>query len=891
MLTLLLIGMLTLTFNIQAVKASGTIYIRADGSVEPSTANITSADNVTYYFTGNNYDEIVIEISNIIIDGNGYTLQGTGAYGSAGIYLSDISNVTIKNTNLNGFYYGVYLNSTSHIILFGNNITNNDSGLYTRFSSNTAVYGNNIVNNYRGIDLSDSPNNSICGNNIIASENEGIYLWYSDNSNIFGNNIAFNFMGIYLVSSNNNVSGNSIAWNVYGLWVFEVNNSISGNAINGNYYSLSVWDGMQTHSIDVLNLIDGKPVYYLINQKDLVIRPITYPQVGYLALINCANITVEGLTLTSNGQGLLLANTNNSRITHNHIINNLDGIGLDFSSNNTLSENNITDNFSGVNLFYSLNNTILRNRITNEYTGIRLNSSSNNTISGNNITNNRGRGVYLDSSSNNRFCHNNFIDNSKQVYIVYDYGLPPWEVPPPSPSINTWDDGYPSGGNYWDDYTGIDANGDGIGGTYYIIDANNTDRYPLMHPWSSLPVHNINTGLGYAAIQEALDALETLDGHVIFVETGIYYENVVVDKTVTLVGENKETTFIDGGGTSKVVFVGADNVTISGFRIRNSGSYNSPPYDAGICLFYVDYCNITNNFVTTNFMGIALDHSTSNTIDDNYVTNSSTFSVDLYFSVNNVVSNNIVTNNSNGITLYYSDNNTVGDNNITDNDDDGVRLFYSSNNTVSGNTIAGNNAGIEGAYSYNNTLASNIITNNGDGISGAFEFYNNTIRNNILENNWASGISLSTRCSGNMIFHNNFINNAVQAYAYASYVNAWDDGYPSGGNYWSDYSGVDLYRGPYQNETGSDRIGDTPYDIDENNRDNYPLMNPWTGVFLLGDLDKDGFVGISDISVAAIAFGSFPDHPRWNPIADLNEDGWVDISDIAKIAVDFGKTV
>jgi hypothetical protein len=56
----------------------------------------------------------------------------------------------------------------------------------------------------------------------------------------------------------------------------------------------------------------------------------------------------------------------------------------------------------------------------------------------------------------------------------------------------------------------------------------------------------------------------------------------------------------------------------------------------------------------------------------------------------------------------------------------------------------------------------------------------------------------------------------------------WDDGYPSGGNYWSDYRGVDLYSGPYQNETGSDGIGDTPYVIDENNVDHYPLMNPWT---------------------------------------------------------------
>jgi hypothetical protein len=67
----------------------------------------------------------------------------------------------------------------------------------------------------------------------------------------------------------------------------------------------------------------------------------------------------------------------------------------------------------------------------------------------------------------------------------------------------------------------------------------------------------------------------------------------------------------------------------------------------------------------------------------------------------------------------------------------------------------------------------------------------------------------------------------VQADSHGS-VNVWDDGFPSGGNYWSDYAGIDLYSGPYQNETGSDGIGDTPYVIDENNIDHYPLMNPWT---------------------------------------------------------------
>lgn len=65
-------------------------------------------------------------------------------------------------------------------------------------------------------------------------------------------------------------------------------------------------------------------------------------------------------------------------------------------------------------------------------------------------------------------------------------------------------------------------------------------------------------------------------------------------------------------------------------------------------------------------------------------------------------------------------------------------------------------------------------------------------------------------------------NNAQQVYSH-NVVNVWDDDYPSGGNYWSDYTGVNNFSGPYQNETGSDGIGDAPYIIDVNNRDQYPL--------------------------------------------------------------------
>ena len=63
--------------------------------------------------------------------------------------------------------------------------------------------------------------------------------------------------------------------------------------------------------------------------------------------------------------------------------------------------------------------------------------------------------------------------------------------------------------------------------------------------------------------------------------------------------------------------------------------------------------------------------------------------------------------------------------------------------------------------------------------------------------------------------------------------NIWDDGYPSGGNYWSNYTDIDLYSGPYQNESGSDGIWDHPYVIDENNQDNYPIVPEFPSTVIL----------------------------------------------------------
>jgi hypothetical protein len=149
--------------------------------------------------------------------------------------------------------------------------------------------------------------------------------------------------------------------------------------------------------------------------------------------------------------------------------------------------------------------------------------------------------------------------------------------------------------------------------------------------------------------------------------------------------------------------------------------------------------------------------------------------------------------------------------NIFSNDIDGilsVRDGGNGDNLVYRNIIANNKFGIECL----NSLGSNNI-------AIAYE-------NNITDNVYGVDCYNS---SNNKFYHNNFINNIRDEYPEKplNWTQVWDDGYPSGGNYWTDYNGTDTRRGLHQNETGSDGIGDTPFFIDTNNVDNYPLTKPF----------------------------------------------------------------
>jgi parallel beta-helix repeat protein len=240
-----LVFLITLSFcviNTRPIKSqfSGTIYIRSDGSVDPATAPIQRDGNV-YTLTGNINGSIVVERENIVVDGAGYTLQGTGS--GKGIELADRSNVTIQHVEIKEFDDGIWLFNASNNIITGNTITaNNQWGIRLAGSSNNTVSGNNITNNdYGGIVFTDSNNNIISGNNI-TDNFVGIDFTASENNIVSGNYIANNDDGIHLENMHNSIIGNTITNNSdKGIFLYGAgSNNIIGNNITNNVYGILV---------------------------------------------------------------------------------------------------------------------------------------------------------------------------------------------------------------------------------------------------------------------------------------------------------------------------------------------------------------------------------------------------------------------------------------------------------------------------------------------------------------------------------------------------------------------------------------------------------------------------------------------------------------------------
>jgi len=192
----------------------------------------------------------------------------------------------------------------------------------------------------------------------------------------------------------------------------------------------------------------------------------------------------------------------------------------------------------------------------------------------------------------------------------------------------------------------------------------------------------------YSTIQDAIDAAS--EGDTIFVYSGTYYESLQIDKTVTLTGEDKNNTFIDGDGSGNVVDVTADSVNINGFTVRNGNVW-----DAGIHVYDShDSCIFDCIVSSNNGSGIELDLTKHALVSNCIISSNKQFGVLIYTSDgnrpssnNNIISNCVISNNDEGVFIDDTMDNTIMNNDIRENRVYGVHIAFASNNEIKENNF------------------------------------------------------------------------------------------------------------------------------------------------------------------------------------------------------------
>jgi len=654
---------------------------------------------------------------------------------------------------------------------------------------------------------------------------------------------------------------------------------------------------------------------------------------GTVVKITANNVTIAGFTIQNSGwgwfrNGIYVHFADNCEIKNNFLFLNCHNIRLNHSQNSRVLENAIDANGYGIRFINSFNCTAIGNNVSNCIGGVHLQNATEctvkrnyfaqndqgvrlyspclyNKIMANTVYNNTYDGMIERMPPNgtffgNVFFHNNFINN--MYPFIY------------KASGNIWDDGYPSGGNYWSRYNGTDLfsgtyqdeiGSDGIGDAPYAINSFDVDRYPLIHPYGS--ICNLDTNLTYLTIQSAIDASETLNGHALWVESGVYHENVNVHKSLTLMGENRLTTIMDGDNVATVLSVNADNVSVANFTVRNSRlSFLPFGDDCGIFLNHSIGSKISHCLITNNRVGIHLFFSKANVIEHTVVSSNHENGIWLWYSDNNVLNGNEISNNSYNFGVFGGSflnfNNTIDASNTVDGkpiqyligvedeifDDQtntgvlylincfnvtvrnlnltknghGVFCHNVTDSTIENVTTFENNYGIYLQDSGGNVIDNNCCLENWVGICLEDSNYN------VVESNTAGngekGISLynadNNNLTGNTVlnslygirlyssrfnefFHNNIIENTNQADLISSYPNVWDNGFE--GNFWSDHVRSDIYR---------DGLGDTPRIIDGDNRDRYPLLGSFYKFSICYEENFYGVPVISNSTVLSLVF-------------------------------------
>ncbi len=517
--------------QIEVKAQSKTMVVPDDFSTIQQAIDSTSNGDTVFVKSGTYNESVYINQSISLIGENPDTTKIIGDWRLNGTIILirhnnvNVTGFTVQPSDYSFSRKGIHLLHVSHCNVVDNIILNNGYGVWLYGASENDITGNMIDGSgsrSTGILADYSPNNLIF-NNVVTDHYSGINLWHSSDGNTVSNNTIIDNrdVGLNIASNGNNITRNIVSNQRTGIILHGSNNLLRNNKINNSTVSsfdlnwnigFSVSDFV--NDVDSSNLFNGKSIIYWVNRQDEKVPEDS----KFVILVNCNNITVENLILQKEGQGIILVATTDSIIQNNSVKFRKDAIVIFDSTNNKIIGNTLLNCSNGIYLVSSFQNVVTGNLINGQSRAIKMDSSDVNIINGNTISGEFYRGFDLDSSNNNQifqnsvsncqrsavwfwdhasqnvFYLNNFFNNTENVekYITDLQEFP----------TNIWDNG--TIGNYWDDYGGLDENGDGTGDSPYIIDENNKDNHPLMEPtiipefpsWTILPLLIVATLVG-----------------------------------------------------------------------------------------------------------------------------------------------------------------------------------------------------------------------------------------------------------------------------------------------------------------------------------------------------------------------------------------------------------
>ncbi|MDK2939829.1 MAG: hypothetical protein PWQ51_1994, partial [Methanolobus sp.] len=673
--------------------------------------NITGAtdtdDKAGIYIYNSNYCNIMQNVltgnhMGLYLDGSDYnniTNNDASSDVEAGFYLksSEYNNIIGNTANYNDGYswysgYGIYLESNSvHNLIDNNTFEYNDYGCYLvtggygTVSNNTANHNNN-----HGLYVRYSGYVTIFNNTANDNSEDGIYLYESDFCELGSNSADNNNAGIYLSGSKYvEMTNNTMLGNLY-------NFGISSNSGDDYYYN----------TINETNTVNGKPIYYWINQVDKEVPS----NAGTVYAVKCDNITVKDTSLSNNSYGIYLYETTNSTIEDNAISATEYGIRLYSSTNISIASNNADNSDYGVYLDHSMNNSLVNNNATNNgNSGIRLHYSTANILTGNNGNDNYYYGIILYESVNNNLVNNTVNNNENSgIYLTS------------SSTSNT--------------LTGNNATNNEESGIHLYYDSNNNYLYDNI---MSSNIYNIRiTGSTLSDYYQNISTTNMADGK------PIYY---ILNSSDKIVPTN----------AGPVYAINCTNITVKDnvisnsyhgillYETSNSTIENVTIKECGDGIHIEDSENnyfLNNGISRSDFNGFYLSESGNNNLTGNIVTYIDCYGIYLGSDSDNssLINNDVNYNSEYGIYVSSSNNISIVNNNANYNDEYGVRVSSSDNLVFTDNNVNNNNAyGIRLSNSYKSILTNNNANNN------AFGFYirdseNCTLTANNAENNTQS---------------------------------------------------------------------------------------------------------------------------------------------------------